>query len=155
MTETRTDYRSFHAGFDPAMLTAELAGDLDAGINACVECCDRHAGEQRIALMWAGASGERSTFTFEELQARSAQVANLLVEHGVEPGDRVSGLLPRVPELVALILGTWRAGAVYQPLFTAFGSKAIEQRLATSQAKVVVTDGANRSKLDGLVALQS
>ncbi len=94
--------------------------------------------------------GARATFTFDDLQERSAQVANLLVEHGVEPGDRVSGLLPRVPELVALILGTWRAGAVYQPLFTAFGSKAIEQRLATSQAKLVVTDAANRSKLDGL-----
>jgi len=150
MTESRPDYRSFSDGFDPAILVDELDGDLVTGLNACVECCDRHVGEHRVALTWADASGARATFTFDDLQARSAQVANLLVEHGVEPGDRVSGLLPRVPELVALILGTWRAGAVYQPLFTAFGSKAIEQRLATSQAKVVVTDAANRSKLDGL-----
>ena len=46
------------------------------------------------------------------------------------------------------ILGTWRIGAVYQPLFTAFGSKAVEHRLQSSGAKLVVTDPANRSKLD-------
>jgi len=49
---------------------------------------------------------------------------------------------------VALILGTWRIGAVYQPLFTAFGPKAIEHRLNMSQAALVVTDPANRPKLD-------
>ena len=150
MSDERPAYQAFYDGFAPATLTDALDGDLATGINACIECCDRHAGGDRIALQWANASGDRATYTFDELQARSAQVANLLVDQGVEPGDRVSGLLPRVPELVALILGVWRAGAVYQPLFTAFGSKAIEQRLATSQAKVVVTDAANRSKLDGL-----
>jgi acetyl-CoA synthetase len=144
------EYQAFYDGFDPSMVTDTLTGDLDTGINACVECCDRYVGNNRVALRWANASGHRATFTYEDLQTRSAQVANLLVEHGVQPGDRVSGLLPRVPELVALILGVFRAGAVYQPLFTAFGTAAIEQRLGTSQAKVVVTDAANRSKLDGL-----
>ena len=144
------DYRTFYEGFDSATLTDALAGDLADGVNACVECCDRHVGEARIALNWANAAGERASYTFEELQARSARVANLLVEHGVQPGDRVAGLLPRVPDLVALILGVFRAGAVYQPLFTAFGPKAIEQRLGTSRAKVVVTDAVNRSKLDGI-----
>jgi acetyl-CoA synthetase len=46
------------------------------------------------------------------------------------------------------MLGTWRAGAVYQPLFTAFGPKAVADRLRTSGAKLIVTDTANRPKLD-------
>ena len=82
------------------------------------------------------------------MQALSARVANLLVAQGVKPGDVVAGLLPRTPELVATILGTWRAGAVYQPLFTAFGPKAIEHRLHMSEARLVVTNIANRAKLD-------
>ncbi|MCA3835139.1 MAG: AMP-binding protein, partial [Burkholderia sp.] len=49
---------------------------------------------------------------------------------------------------IATILGTWRAGAVYQPLFTAFGPKAIEHRLRMSDARLVVTNVANRAKLD-------
>ena len=146
----RREYRAVHDGFDLAELVGRLDGDLDQGVNACVECCDRHVGSNAVALIWGNASGERATRTFEELQTRSAQVANLLHEHGVRPGDRVAGLLPRVPELVELILGVFRLGAVYQPLFTAFGPKAIEQRLATSEAKVVVTDSTNRPKLDGI-----
>ena len=59
-------------------------------------------------------------------------------------------MLPRTPELLVTILGTWRAGAVYQPLFTAFGPKAVEHRLKTSAAKLFVTDPANRPKLDDI-----
>ncbi|TGQ03709.1 AMP-binding protein, partial [Mesorhizobium sp. M2E.F.Ca.ET.219.01.1.1] len=44
-------------------------------------------------------------------------------------------------------------GAVYQPLFTAFGPKAIEHRLEYSAAKVVVTNPANRGKLDEVANL--
>ena len=145
------EYQTFYDNFDASILTNDMQGDLSRGINVCVECCDRHVGQETVALEWRNESGEGRTYTFEELQALSAKVANLLVAHGLRPGDRVAGLLPRVPELVALILGVLRAGAIYQPLFTAFGPKAIEHRLATSKASIVVTNPANRSKLDGLM----
>lgn len=41
---------------------------------------------------------------------------------------------------------------MYQPLFTAFGPKAIEHRLEQSHARVVVTDSHNRAKLDDVHA---
>ena len=118
---SRPDYQESYAGFDANTFASELDGDIALGINACVECCDRHVGQNRVALTWANANGQSRTLTFENLQSESARVANLLVSNGVQPGDRVAGLLPRVPELVTLILGVLRLGAVYQPLFTAFG----------------------------------
>ena len=69
------EYGAVHEAFDPVSLTGTFAGDLDAGINACVECCDRHTGDGRVALTWASAAGNRADFTFDDLQARSAQVA--------------------------------------------------------------------------------
>lgn len=146
----RPDHATFSAAFDPAMATAMLQGSSTQGINACVECVDRHAAADpdALALRWEGADGDRRQVTFGDLQAEAARFANLLAAHGVGPGDRVAGLLPRIPELLTVIMGTLRAGAVYQPLFTAFGPKAIEQRLAGSQARLVVTDAANRPKLD-------
>ncbi len=57
-------------------------------------------------------------------------------------------MLPRAPDLLTVILGTLRAGGIYQPLFTTFGPKAIQQRVRGSGAKLIVTDGANRHKLD-------
>lgn len=144
------DYREAYDSFDIEEIYGTLSGDPRGVINACIECCDRHTGRNKVAVNYESVTGESRAITFEDLQARSAQVAHLLQKNGVQPGDRVSGLLPRIPELVAFILGAWRMGAVYQPLFTAFGPKAIEHRLKTSASKFVVTDPDNRSKLNDL-----
>ncbi len=128
---------------------ATLGGSLES-LNACVECCDRHALPGRIALFWEGADGDSATYTFSELRDQASRFAAFLADQGVGAGDCVAGLLPRRVELLITVLATWRLGAVYQPLFTAFGPKAIDHRLQTAGTRVVVTDGDNRGKLDGL-----
>lgn len=126
-----------------------LSGSLHQ-LNACYECCDRHAeaDSEKVALYWQGKDGRKEQYTFSQLKKWSSQFANFLKAQGVQQGDRVSGLLPRTVELLVVILGTWRIGAVYQPLFTAFGPKAIEHRLQLAKSKFVITDVGNRSKLD-------
>jgi len=148
VVEPLPDYERAYADFDLASVKAMFSGDFATGINACVECCDRHAAPGRIALDWEGVDGSRQQVSFERLTDMSARFANFLTAQGVQPGDVVAAMLPRTPELLATILGTWRAGAVYQPLFTAFGPKAIEHRLKMSDARLIVTDTANRAKLD-------
>ncbi|KVO04891.1 AMP-binding protein [Burkholderia ubonensis] len=145
-------YADAVARFSLDAAAARLDGDLARGLNACIECCDRHVAAGGTALDWIDAGGRHHSFSFARMQALSARVAHLLVAQGVGPGDVVAGLLPRTPELVATVLGVWRAGAVYQPLFTAFGPKAIEHRLRMSDAKLVVTNVANRAKLDEVAA---
>ncbi|CAK9890274.1 MULTISPECIES: AMP-binding protein [Pseudomonas] len=142
------DYRAAAQGFNYRQ-TADsvLQGSLEA-LNACVECCDRHVGGNRIALNWEGRDGSSAQYSFEQLQHAAGRLANVLKAQGVGVGDRVAGLMPRTAELLITVLATWRLGAVYQPLFTAFGPKAIEHRLEQSGAKVIVTEPLNRSKLD-------
>ncbi len=123
-----------------------LSGSIQA-VNACYECCDRHADSDAIALYWYAKDGRKEQYSFRELKKYSTQFASFLKSQGVRKGDRVSGLLPRTPELIITILATWRIGAVYQPLFTAFGPKAIEHRIQLAQSKLVITDLANREKL--------
>lgn len=142
------EYQEFVSNFRLESLAAEFSGDFVRGINAAVECCDRHAEPGRVALYWEGQDGRSAAYTFEQLRDISTRFANFLVSQGIKPGDRIAGLLPRIPELLVVILGTWRAGAVYQPLFTAFGPKAIEHRVSSSEAKLIVTDTVNRHKLD-------
>jgi acetyl-CoA synthetase len=147
------DYQAVYRDFSLERLEREvLQGSLAEGLNACIECCDRWAGDdRRVALKWIGHDFNRETVTFRELAIASARFANLLCSLGVGRGDVVAGLLPRIPELLVAVLGTWRVGGIYQPLFTAFGPAAIEHRVTAeggSQAKLIVTDTANRSKLD-------
>ena len=140
-------YNDAVAHFDINAAYAALQGDFATGVNACVECCDRHVGQNRIALRAIASDGSLTEYSFEQLQQLSAKVGNFLRANGIGAGDVVSGMLPRTVDLIATILGTWRIGAVYQPLFTAFGPSAIAQRLNTSSAKLVVTNSANRAKL--------
>ncbi|PAM07781.1 AMP-binding protein, partial [Acinetobacter baumannii] len=86
---------------------------------------------------WQGKDGRKQHYTFRELKEWSSQFANFLKSQGVKAGDRISGLLPRTPELIVTILAAWRIGAVYQPLFTALGPKAIEHRIQLAQSKLV------------------
>ena len=145
---TRRDYETAVSQFRLEDAIADLAGDLLNGINACIECCDRHVGSNKVALRCLSADEALTEYTFEQLSDLSARTANVMRAQGVGAGDVVAGLLPRTLELIVTILGTWRLGAVYQPLFTAFGPKAIEHRLKTSNARLVVTNVANRTKLD-------
>merc|ERR1711879_638176 len=97
-----------------------------------------------------GAEREAEELSFANLKLKSAQFANYLTSQGIGKGDRVAALLPRTPELLVVIVGTLRAGAVYQPLFTAFGPGAIEYRVQQAGTRLVLTDPANRYKLDGV-----
>ncbi|MBS8239567.1 AMP-binding protein [Marinobacter lipolyticus] len=143
------EYATVYNNFDAAALEAEiLDGSLESGINVCHEICDKWAEDpQRVALYYEKDDGGDGVLTFAELKEQSARFANYLKSRGIGKGDRVAGLLPRSPELLVVIAGALRAGAVYQPLFTAFGSGAIEYRLERAATKLVVTDPVNYPKM--------
>lgn len=145
-----TPYEPAYADFDRSAAYGALSRGESDSINAAFECCDRWCGAGRIALYAAAADGRREAYSFEDLRHLSSRLARLFDSLGISPGDRIAGLLPRTPMLLATILAVWRVGAVYQPLFTAFGPKAIEHRLTTAGAKLVVTDPVNRGKLNGI-----
>lgn len=146
---SRMDYSSFYAGFSPDSLQQSvLQGDLRSGLNVCNEVCDRWAAQpNKVALYHRDLEGRASQITFLQLSQQASRFANYLKSIGIGKGDRVAGLLPRSPELLVVILGTLKAGAVYQPLFTAFGSGAIEYRLHQAATRLVVTDAANFPKM--------
>ncbi|OEY65086.1 AMP-binding protein [Marinobacter sp. X15-166B] len=143
------EYSDVYPNFDPAALEADiLDGSLERGLNVCHEICDKWATDpKRVALYYETTDGGDGVLTFAELQRQAARFANYLTSQGIGKGDRVAGLLPRGPELLVVIAGALRAGAVYQPLFTAFGSGAIEYRLERASTRLVVTDPANYPKL--------
>ena len=148
MRDYRTAYRDFSM---PEFAREILQGDLNDGLNAAIECCDRWAEGGRVAIKWIGKDFSEETVTFAALREQSIRFANLLRARGIGRGDVVGCMLPRIPELFVVALGAWRIGAVYQPLFTAFGPAAVQSRVTSaggSQAKLIITDAANRPKFD-------
>ncbi|MGZ3425864.1 MAG: AMP-binding protein, partial [Polyangia bacterium] len=112
------------------------------GLNIAHEAVDRHAAgprRDRTALRWLGKSGAVEDISYGELAARTSRFANVLGRLGVRRGERVFVLAGRIPELYVAALGTLKSGAVFCPLFSAFGPEPIAARLALGNAKVLVT----------------
>lgn len=126
---------------------AELLGRF-AGPRVCVArllCDDRDPETAAFVIVKADLS--REILRFGELRAESERFAAGLAGIGVGPGDKVATLLGKGRHLLCAVMGIWRLGAVYVPLFTAFAPPAVATRLGASAAKAVVCDGNQQAKL--------
>jgi acetyl-CoA synthetase len=136
------DYEDGRARFDWSAARAALDGLPGGGLNIAHEAVDRHArgpNATKTALRWLSRAGETRDYTFGELESLTNRFANALVGLGVQPGERVFALTGRIPELYIAALGTMKAGAVFCPLFSAFGPEPIRQRLELGSGRVLVT----------------
>ncbi|MDX6424487.1 MAG: acetyl-CoA synthetase [Gaiellaceae bacterium] len=116
-------------------------------LNIATNCVHRHT-ERRpndVAAIFLGEDGTRRERTYAELSRETTQLAEALVELGVEPGDRVAIYMPMCPEVAVASHACAHVGAVQVPIFSGFAAPAIAQRLEASDAKVVIcADGSFR-----------
>jgi acetyl-CoA synthetase len=120
--------------------------------NIAADVCDKHPRE-KLAMVHEDPDGAVREVTWGELQDMSNRFARLLGERGVQRGDRVAMLLPATPETAAAFLGTWKAGAILLSMSILYGDEGIRHRLTDSEAKIVVTNAANRSRVEGLTEI--
>ena len=117
-------------------------------LNASYNCVDRHIkGPRRnkAAIVWVGEPGDRKTYTYWDLYRQVNKFANVLKSMGVAKGDRVAIYMGMTPELVVVMLGCARIGAVHSVVFGGFSAEALRDRMNDAQAKVLVTaDGGYR-----------
>ena len=135
------DYAACRAGFTWEAAESMLDGLPGGGLNIAYEAVDRHVAHGRgehLAIRWLGKAGARDA-TYADLAAQTNRFANVLASHGVGRGDRVFGLLGRVPALYIAALGTLKNGSVFSPLFSAFGPEPVQARMTLGAARVLVT----------------
>jgi acetyl-CoA synthetase len=136
------DYDDARRSFRWAEARARLAGLPGGGLNIAHEVLFRHlegAAADRVAIRFLAQDQAPVDRTYRELAADARRFANVLAKLGVERGERVASLMGRVPPLYATVLGTLAAGAVYCPLFSAFGPEPVKSRLQLGSARVLVT----------------
>ncbi|XP_048818313.1 acyl-coenzyme A synthetase ACSM3, mitochondrial-like [Lagopus muta] len=93
------------------------------------------------AFWWVNDEGEEVKWSFEELGFLSRKTANVLSEAcGLQRGDRVLAVLPRVPEWWLLSIACIRAGIVFIPGTSQLTAKDILYRLQASKAKCIITN---------------
>jgi acetyl-CoA synthetase len=116
--------------------------------NIGVDICDKWARQpDRLALIYENESGRVEKYTFADLKQLSNRLANGLKDSGIGQGDRLGILLPQCPETAISHIAAYKIGAIAIPLFTLFGTDALEYRLSNSEAKGIVTDSDNLPKI--------
>jgi amino acid adenylation domain-containing protein len=88
-----------------------------------------------------------ATLTYRALAERSAALAEQLAAHGVGIGDRVAVCMDRTAALLSALLAVHRVGAAYVPIDAAHPTDRIAHVLSDAGVRLVLTDGASRSRL--------
>lgn len=81
-------------------------------------------------------------YSYADMVDVSGRFANVLVDLGVKPGDRVAVQVEKSIEALMLYLGAVRAGAIFLPLNTAYTPAEIEYFLGDAEPAVFVCDPA-------------
>ncbi len=106
------------------------------------EICTRQqclAGRgEKVALRFIPSHGERTDYTFSQLDAHSNRFANLLQQLGLGEGDVFFTFLPKAPEQFFAFLGALKLKAIVGTLFSNFGDDALLDRLGDSGAKGII-----------------
>jgi len=136
------DYDEARRAFNWPQARAMLGGLPGGGLNIAHEALFRHLdgpAAERVAIRFLAQGQPPLARTYRELASDARRFANVLARLGVQRGERVASLMGRVPSLYATVLGTLAAGAVYCPLFSAFGPEPVKARLLLGSARVLVT----------------
>ena len=95
------------------------------------------SGPDAEALRWSDEKGEAHVYSWAELRQRSIEAAHALGDAGVQRGDRVLVMLPRVPEWWFIALGAIRAGFVLVPGTSMLTAHDLRYRLETARVTTV------------------
>jgi malonyl-CoA/methylmalonyl-CoA synthetase len=88
------------------------------------------------------------TVSYKALSDDIGRMANALVKLGVKPGDRVMAQVEKSIENVVLYLATLKAGAVFNPLNTAYMPAELEYFIGDAEPTVLVMPADRLAKIE-------
>lgn len=112
-------------------------------INTCYNALDYHVdngrGDQLALIYDSPVTDTIRKYTYTELRDEVAKFAGVLVDQGVQKGDRVILYMPMIAEAAVAMLACARIGAVHSVVFGGFAAKELATRINDAKPKVIVT----------------
>ena len=138
-----------HYEADYAAFSLEVPEKLNFGFDVI----DKWAEDpNKLAMLWVDEDGTEARFTFDDIKRQSNRFANVLKGLGLGKGDGVMIVLPRVPEWHMMLVGIMKIGAIPMPGTVLLTPKDYEYRINAADAKAVIVDAPNASKVDEIRA---
>jgi amino acid adenylation domain-containing protein len=112
-----------------------------------------HERVSRSAELWPDATAivmGKERLSYGELEQRADQLARLLVESGVQPGDRVCLLQPKAPAAIISMLAALKAGAIYVPVDTSNPAARVTRIVTAADPRLLLASPEARELLAAL-----
>jgi acetyl-CoA synthetase/medium-chain acyl-CoA synthetase len=100
------------------------------------------------------ASGREKILSFGDLAQSFRRAAACFRDIGIQRGDRVLVILPRVPQWWIAMLGLTKLGAVPIPGTPLLTAKDIRYRIEAAEVKAIITDDEGAAKVEGFDGLR-
>ncbi len=134
-----------------AHLHASFGWEVPEFFNMAQVCSQRWAARpdatKRIAIHAYSTGATGQFHTYSELQSQANRLSNVLIDLGVQRGDRVAIVMPQCFDTAVAYIAVLQMGAVAMPLSLLFGPEALEYRLQDSEAVVALCDVASLAGL--------
>ena len=101
-----------------------------------------------LALWCVGEDGREQKFSFKELANEGRRAAHFFQTIGLQRGNSVLVVLPRVPQWWIAILGLVRLGAVPIPSTPMLTSADLRYRVKTAEVHAIITDADGAAKME-------
>ena len=95
--------------------------------------------DDQIALIFKGEAQASTRMTYAQLYDEVARLARSLKDLGIQPGDRVVGFMPNMPEAIIAMLAATSLGATWSSCSPDFGIKGVLDRFGQIKPRVLFT----------------
>lgn len=93
-----------------------------------------------------------TSITYRELDDRSSQLAHLLVQQGLQPGDRVAVFMPRCAETAIAVYAILKAGGVLVPVDPSMPTGGVRGLIQNCGIRFMITSPKKSRALQGILA---
>jgi acetyl-CoA synthetase len=111
---------------------------INGKINISINCLD-NPNKEAISVIELDENLNEYKLNYKELEENVNKLANFLANNGIKENDKVALFMPLSLESVLSILALSRIGAIIIPLFSGFGSDAVNLRLKISNSKYIIS----------------
>ena len=133
----------WHTVSDCDLSAGKIGWFLGGKLNLCYNCVDRHveAGRgHKTAIIWEpDDEGEPIRMSYIELLDQVSRFANVMLDIGMQKGDRVCIYMPMIPEALIAMLACTRIGLIHTVVFAGFSAAALADRINDCGAKLLIT----------------
>jgi acetyl-CoA synthetase len=111
--------------------------------------------ENRKAILWENETGNTEEITYKQLLANANKIGNVFLKHGLNQGDVVLVVVPRLIEAYQVYLAALKMGLVVIPSSEMLRTKDFQYRITHGDVKGIISYAPYASQFSGIAEVEN